>query len=157
MASASKNLFSFLATDNFCASGKNDCLLIGLGCHPTFEVAINKAVGEYSTMYLDHLMRPGWCADIEKKVTVAKRLPDFHHANSRDLRNIERFSNLCKSESQNSRNSLNQLTWKIEKLNSPLHFITFVKTQHPDLKRLEFGLAEPNSNEKESPLYHPIW
>lgn len=157
MASASENLISFLATDNLCAEGKNACLLIGLGCHSSAKIAMNKAVGEYSTMYLDHLLRPGWCEDIAHNITVAKRLPDFHHACSRDPRNIEKFLMLCKGSTEILRNPADSHKWEVEKFNSPIRFIKFVRSRHPDLERLTFGEPELDSGPSEFKLYHPIW
>lgn len=156
----SRDFYSCLATDNLCAEGKNPCLLIGLGAHSNRETAMKKAFGEYSTMFLDHLIRPNWCKELELNRSKAQRIPDFHHSYSRDSRNIKRFSELCSNKNlqNNSRPELDKNLWKINFFKSPLRFFKFVQVDHNNLVKLEFGIPEDSDSENElGPLYHPIW
>lgn len=157
MASALPTIHAVLVTDRGSAEGRSECLTIGLGAHRDRAESIEKAVGEASTMRLDHRLRPGWCADIYGGVEKPARLPDFHHAQSRDPRNREIFADLCAQtgSQRGSRSPLLHGDWRIQRLKSPVRFLSFVRVKNPELAPLEFGRPEPESTSP--PLYHPIW
>jgi hypothetical protein len=160
MQNTEDGFYSYLATDSNCAIGQSPCLLIGLGAHSDRDIAISKAVGEYSTMHLDHILRPNWCGILEKDRTKAKRLPDFHHSYSRDPRNILRFVNLCSVNDSKFklRSKLAADTWCKKKIVSPLRFFCFVQAENKSLLQLTFGKPEIDEYlEQDGPLYHPVW
>lgn len=156
LKSASEGFHCFLATDTKCANGRNQCLLLGLGAHTDIETAKNKAIGEYATMLMDHKQRPDWCKHLALDPALSTRPPDHHHAHSRDPRNISCFKALCSGNSEGSR-KLKHLNWATQSMESPLIFFRYQKVECDDLLKLEFGKPEPQQNQEDPPLFHPIW
>lgn len=159
MSSADERVFCILATDVNCSKGKSECLLIGLGASESLDEAIQKAIAEYSIMLYDHEFRPGWCAFLAKDPSRIKRVPDFHHVQSRSTRNIEIFKQLCQGPRGLGRkpgfaHKVNK-AWKQEIFGSPVHLVHYVKLSNPLLTPLIFGKPEPTSGDEN--LYHPIW
>jgi hypothetical protein len=152
----------YLATDEKCAKGDFPCILLGLGAHGDPLVARAKALDEYSTMYYDHLYRPGWCEFLECSPSKIGRITDFHHVQSRDPRNREIFKQLCtvgKDHQLSSARSTDvSKAWTYRHLESPVRFIRYVQASNPKITALSFGVPEPgSSNNQERPLFHPIW
>lgn len=159
MSSADDRVFCILATDINCSEGKSECLLIGLGASESLEEAIQKAIAEYSIMLYDHEFRPGWCAFLAKDPSRIRRVPDFHHIQSRSARNIEIFKLLCRGLKGRGRKSdlaqkVNE-SWEQEIFESPVRLVRYVKFSNPFLMPLIFGKPEPTSGDEN--LYHPIW
>lgn len=160
MNNCSPDFYTFMATDQSCAEGNNPCLLIGLGGHQQKQTAVSKSISEYHAMILDHQLRPNWCFDLEKDRSKAQRMTDFHHSHSRDERNIEKFKALCSKKSNKSflRASINEKKWIVKKQSSPVKYFTYIKIEHEDLVKLEFGIPEISDlNLTATPLYHPLW
>lgn len=146
-------------TDELVMEGKANCLLMGMAAHPSREIAIAKALSEYSVMALDHEIRPGWCQRIAlESPEHSERLPDFHHAHSRDARNLQRIRNLCKITSTAARRPPLAISWSVSAYKSPIRFIKFRLVTTNDLLALKFGLPEPRvAWGSDIPLYHPLW
>jgi hypothetical protein len=162
MASPVPQIKCYLATDEKCAKGDFPCILLGLGAHGDPLVARAKALDEYSTMYYDHLYRPGWCEFLECSPSKIGRITDFHHVQSRDPRNREIFKQLCtvgKDHQLSSARSIDvSKAWTYRHLESPVRFIRYVQASNPKITALSFGVPEPgSSNNQERPLFHPIW
>jgi YcaO cyclodehydratase, ATP-ad Mg2+-binding len=158
MASADDRFRVAIATSRECAENRSECLLIGMGADRDIESAAAHAVREYNIMVMDHRMRPGWCEKVYDVPSLTNRLPDVHHARSRDKRNLERFSSLCAAPALRERVSLTRSRWSIERFDSPIRFAIYYRVSHPDLVPLEFGIPEAWSlKDRAGPLFHPIW
>jgi hypothetical protein len=158
MDSSDPKFTSVFATNTMCAMQGADCLLMGLGAHSDPNVAIQKAIQEYSIMAMDHVRRPGWCARLSQDSSLSNRLPDFHHAQSRDSRNLERIKSICAIDGRQTRRVLPKIFWNERQLPSPIRFVHYVAVSSPDLMSLDFGAPEPREIwESERPLYHPVW
>lgn len=153
LSTADPTLRTFLVTDRMCASGQSECLLFGCATNEAAETAIEKAIQEYSAIYLNHQRHPDRCkllANSSEKIPV---IMDRHHAASRDPRNIERFRSLCSNRgSVLSPRKLDGL-WEIQTLPSPIRALAFARVSHPSLIKLTFDI--PEADEKD--LLHPFW
>lgn len=157
MSSAVHGTHCVMATDEASVSGDEGCLWFGLAAHPDREAASWKAMGEYACMNLDHAMRPGWCAGVFAGTQPASRLPDLHHAASRDPRNRRRFHDLCGgAEAEPHRRNDRSIKWSQSEILSPLRYFRYALASSPALHALEFGRSEPVPA-GEPPLFHPVW
>lgn len=157
LSSAVGGLRCVLATDEASIGGDEGCLWFGLAAHPDREAAARKAVGEYACMNLDHALRPGWCADVFAGTRPASRLPDLHHAASRDPRNRRRFHDLCGvGESESRFRQGVSIEWSQAEVPSPLRYFRYARASSPLLDILEFGVSE-SVPAGEPPLLHPVW
>lgn len=146
-----------LVTDELSVMGAEGCIWFGLGSHPDFAVAVQKALGEYASMMLDHELRPGWCARVFDGIEPASCLPDLHHAASHDPRNRRRFREICGSgKRQPGPRPMGVVHWLEREVPSPVRYFRFVHSVAEGLIPLEFGIPE-SIPENESPLLHPIW
>lgn len=163
MKSKVPGVHCFFATTRECANGQNPCLLLGLGAHKDPSQAQRKALGELSTMQLDHDLRPGWCEALAASPEKISRLPDYHHVQSRDSRNIEAIKEICSVSGESlgkqaGYDSEIQRQWRVEKMESPIRFAKYCHISNSRLEALKFGFPEEKSLwRSESPLYHPIW
>lgn len=168
MVSADPFFNAVFATDENGVNGVGPCLLMGLGSHPKLAVAKAKAKQEYLVMALDHKQRPGWCEELFKSLGKVERLPDLHHCHSRDIRNLNRISSICKKaprgkdpdgpNKSSERILSRQIRWEEKRLPSPLRFVKYIQVVSPDLATLDFGHPEPRETWGSiEPLYHPVW
>jgi hypothetical protein len=155
MWSADPYFHSFFVTNTDATRGTAECLLFGTGTHPDATVAKEKAINEYLVMLSNHLLLPNRCADLASHPERINKLPDFHHANSRDPRNLARIRDLCVSSAGARPRNLTPIDWEVEDLVSPIRFFKFIELRSQKLIPMEFGVPEPNSNTP--PLYHPYW
>jgi YcaO cyclodehydratase, ATP-ad Mg2+-binding len=150
MASADTKLTAVFAVDEAAVKGEAECLLMGMAAHRSTSLAIAKAFNEFSVMALDHAIRPGWCArlieDLPKNPEKAARLPDFHHAHSRDMRNLNRIKHLCNTDGNfdlvKSTRSTKPILWSISDIESPVRFVKYQLVKTKDLIHLQFGVPE---------------
>lgn len=161
MRSSVPGVHCFFATTPECAEGHHPCLLLGLGAHEEAAQARKKALGELATMKMDHELRPGWCAALEANPDRISRVPDFHHVQSRDGRNIQIIRKLCDLQDAGRGASVDPVHieggWNIQTLESPIRFVKYGRIENAKLRSLKFGEPELVTGASDRPLYHPIW
>lgn len=154
LQSSDPHFYSYLATDKDCTLGKSSCLLFGTSAHPDKNVAIEKAIQEYSAIRLNHILQPERCESLFKNPDKIATIMDKHHIASRDPRNLNRFQNLCQtSKNMGNRKQIDPKNWETQKLKSPFRLLKFIRVDHPDLIKMTFGIPEPG----EDKLFHPFW
>lgn len=144
-----------LAMDSSYLVSMDSCLVFGMGCADSLNLAAEKALAEYSSMAQSHKILGG-CGDEFMAARGINRLADFHHSQSRNKENKLIFANLCGSEKVFDKRSCNSDLWEMRELNSPLKFLNFVQLVHPDLEKLNFGIPEVVDGFYE-PVFHPFW
>lgn len=153
MATADQNFPTFLVTDEATVAGKAKCLQFGCGTSfKNTQDAEYKAIQEFLNIFLNHKNFPDQC---ENWWTHPEEIPtkmDFHHIQSRDKRNLDRFNTLFDTKAH-LRSEIDQTKWVVNEVQSPAKFFKVYKASHPDLLKLEFGIPEPNTLD----LFHPFW
>lgn len=159
LSSTLKGYHVVLITDPSSAQATGHCLRFTTAANECLREATHKAVAEYTHIHLMHVLAPERCKPISEFTLKNDSLADFHHAASRDKRNKQLFSILCKSTTVPRGPSVRQVacgSWVITKLQSPVRGFQFFQAHHAGLINLEFGKPEPSSDPR-NPLYHPFW
>lgn len=133
---------------------KDSCLILGVAGNKDALCSSERAYCEYSSMYLNHKEFIN-CSNLRPVLEKSAKV-DFHHHHSKSWENKTIFKKLCLEESSFEKRSYDDRLWKIEELNSPLLFFKYVRAEHPELIKLEFGLPELFP-QFENLVYHPFW
>lgn len=134
----------------------NNCLIFATSAHSNLEIAIEKAICEFSQKLLNHLLWPEDCAKLENELIFHNK-SDLHHKACRSPINKEIFKKLCCKENISPLIDRGDTsTWEIEKLSSPLEFFNFYKITSMQLIPIYFGIPEEDQDEN-ALNFHPYW
>lgn len=136
--------------------GDNEnCLKLGMGCEKDISDSIEKAHNEYSGMYLNHkIFSKCDISDLYRKEWDRKT--DFHHSQSMSLENKAIFRILCRHNTKTTSRIYDSSLWSSRLLDSPLRFFKYIKVDHPQVEKINFGEPE-KFKQFEKLVYHPFW
>lgn len=152
-----KIFHTILVTDDDSINNNESCIMFATSTHTDHKIAVEKAITEYTQIYLNHYLWADHCHKLCKGEIKPEKKTDLHHIASRDKRNKIIFKNLCINSTnvKYSRFETN-VNWIITKTESPIKLVHFFRLQNQKLLKMEFGIPE-KGYEAPPQLLHPFW